>query len=207
MADYCTRTNVTDFLKDSAQVTSGDYNTIIDTLITRVSKFIDSETQRPHGFGVTASLAKTFDGDGGTRLHVPDLVTLTQVRVKLDGTSGTTWTTGTIGEFFLRPKSWTAQGWPALWVDISDQASGSVTYFPKGYDTVELTGTWGWAAVPKDIEQVCVNLTVRLFRARGTGMSDQVGVSLDPTDQITISKLVTPTDWRVLNHYRGSYFV
>jgi len=87
--------------------------------------------------------------------------------VKLDtGDSGTFGTTLATTDWQTRPLNGVGPsrgtGWPATRID----AVGS-TAFPCGHarPPVQVTGSWGWAAVPEPIAQAAVQLTIMLYRS------------------------------------------
>jgi len=146
-----------------------DHDTILAELIVQASSVVDTLTHRPDGFGMTAAV-RLFDGSGTNKQRVGDIVSVSLLRVR-SGTTGT-WTTLASTDYRLRPSS---PMQPARWLEIVDGASGP-GYFVDGYDTVEVTGTWGWPAVPKAIEVATAEITVQNWRSRGAGV-DQFGIS------------------------------
>lgn len=123
--------------------------------------------------GPSSDTTRLYDGRdatrNGTRLWIPGGIrTLTQVRLA-DETSGTL-TTATLGDFLLRPKAFQRRAdAPALYIDISENPAGSYAWFPPYQDNVELTGTFGYAAVPSIVADRAASLAVRMFQARASG--------------------------------------
>jgi hypothetical protein len=77
-----------------------------------------------------------------------------------------------------------------------------------GYRTVEIAGTWGWAAVPADIKQLVASIVARTFQqSRAGGVSKitdipQLGTVYfsDPTNSTTSG--FTTEEARTLARYR-----
>lgn len=98
-------------------------------------------------------------------LEIDDLVTLTTLKSTDDGTTtfGNTWTQNT--DFFLKPLNAAtdqAEVWP--YTHIRTHPSGSYlfnTYFPR---SVQVTGKFGWAAVPANVSQAATVLATRLLK-------------------------------------------
>jgi hypothetical protein len=81
--------------------------------------------------------------------------------------TGGTLTAATLGDFVLRPRaSELRTGQPYTRVEIVDTSSSR---FWAGYDTVELTGTFGYAAVPDVPARVAEMLCSRMYQYRSSG--------------------------------------
>lgn len=109
---------------------------------------------------------KVFDGDGTRRLFLPlghEVAALTQVRLR-DNAQGA-WRTATLGDVVLMPAP-RRDGEPARWLEFADVCAGNDTVFPKGTQTVEATGTFGYAAVPTGVQSTAVQLVVAMYRAK-----------------------------------------
>lgn len=102
----------------------------------------------------------------GTRLYIKGGIrTLTQVR--LASTTGGTLTTATLADFLLRPKSHELRtGEPYRYIDISPT---SASRFWDGYDNVELTGTFGPAAVDADCARIADMVAARMYQYSASG--------------------------------------
>ena len=161
---YATTAQVKAYLPDLGT----DHDTVLGDIAERASRIIDRFTGRRFDTVVEARL---FEGTGTNRIFVSDLVSVSLIRVKQDGTIGITWTTVPASNYFLGPPR--RSEWPAQLVDVG--ITSTVSGFPLGYRTVEITGTWGWAAVPKDIEEATIELAVQMWRSRGSG-ADQYGI-------------------------------
>lgn len=120
--------------------------------------------------GPSSDTLRLYDGHdavrGGTRLWVPGGIrTLTQVRIAT--TSGGTLATATLADFVLGPRSHTmAPGSPYRYVDIIGTSSSR---FWPGYNNVELTGTFGFAAVDADCARIADMVAARMYQYSESG--------------------------------------
>ena len=129
-------------------VTGTSYDTRLRELLETVSRLIDAYCNRH--FYVLLTTAK-FDGDGGTRLVVQDLISVTSLKTddNKDRTFETTWAPT---DYLLYPsnaeptKPW---GRPYTRVQI-DLDAGSEDVFTAGFQTVEISGKWGFREVTED---------------------------------------------------------
>jgi hypothetical protein len=144
------------------------------------AEYIDEATDSIRGYLgrdlIDTALTHTYDGYDAVRngrcLLIPRGVRSLSL-VETAATTGASFSTVTAGTYFLRP---TAQdrtpGWPATELWLSDQSS---TQFPAGYDNVRLTGTFGFASVPQRVQEVALNLVIRMYASRQAGQSDLIG--------------------------------
>lgn len=174
-------------------------DTVDDADLVRLVTAAAAELTRRIGVFVGPSIdtLRLYDGRdavaGGRRLWIPGGIrTLTQVR--LAPTTGGTLTVATLADFLPRPKAQDRRtGMPAMRIDVSDQSSDT---FPDGYDTVELTGTFGYAAVPDDLATLARMLVARMWADRSAGQLSA------PTP----SKFLFGSDVEMLALYRAESF-
>lgn len=179
-----------------------DSDALIDAAIlttgSTITQYIGTE------IGPSSDTVRTYDGRdalrNGTRLWIPGGIrTLTQVRIA--DTTGGTFTTATLADFLLRPKSFQRRAdQPALFIEISETPSGSYPWFPPYQDNVELTGTFGYTAVPSAIADIATSLAVRLFQARQSGQRGAVNEAIDGF--VSAYPFLTRADMMVLDTYR-----
>ncbi len=172
MSDYTT----TQAVRQALDIDTTDETTLA-LAVTSASRLIDSMCGR--NFGLTTSAARYFDPLDGYCVPITDAATITAVATDdgYTGAYGTTWATtdwqaqpvGGIGPSGLT-------GWPLTRiVAISGRTFNPYPYRPP---YVKVTGTWGWAAVPDDVEMACVFLASEMFKAAreapfgSTGLAD-----------------------------------
>ena len=122
------------------------------SLLESVSRMVDRYCNR-HFYVLEAT--RRFDGDGGERLLVPDLVSVDEAGLKtdddLDGVFETAWEAG---EYVLLPLNadpgsrGNAGSRPYTSVAVSGGA-GSERRWPVGRATVQVAGQWGMVAPPE----------------------------------------------------------
>lgn len=90
-----------------------------------------------------------------------DLTSLTTLKVDPggDGTYETTWTVTT--DYVLEPRNATTNSRPYTQVRVAP-ASGKT--FPAVANGVELTGTFGWSAVPDEVQEACLRQASEVFK-------------------------------------------
>lgn len=143
-------------------------DTVIEQCVTAVSRGIDSYCKRPPGaFGQTASTARVFDADDGYCLEVDDVVSVSALATDEDY-SGTFETVWSASDYQLLPLPHVGAAELRPYTRIS--AVGS-RVFPCGYGSlrtglVQVTGVWGWPAVPYPVRQACQMLASRLLQRR-----------------------------------------
>lgn len=139
----------------TGKTTTGDDADILEQL-TAASRAIEHCTLDV--FNLTASIALLMDGRGGDWLPVnPSVVTLTTLKVDTNG-DGTYDATVPDSDLIARPQS----------VDSNDERpirayqlhpnQTVISKFPHRVVAVEITATFGWAAVPDAIREACVDL-------------------------------------------------
>lgn len=148
--------------------------------------------------GPSADALRLYDGHDatrdGTRLWVPGGIrTLTAVR--LASSTGGTLTSATAADFLLRPHAHEMRpGSPYSYVQIAEDSSSR---FWPGHDNVELTGTFGPAAVDADCARIADMIAARMYQYSESG-----GDLTLPS----ASKFVYADDARKLDAIRAEHF-
>ena len=122
--------------------------TLMGLLCDRVNAYIEDVTGRV--LAPVASATFLLDGTGSDRLYFPrGIRAVSQLQIA-DATGGS-YTTETSTNYFLRPAAHErVPGWPATWLILSNMSTQH-RRFPMGYDTVRMTATTGWAAIPDEV--------------------------------------------------------
>jgi hypothetical protein len=136
-------------LKGSAalNITGASYDSQLLALLEGVSRWIDAHCNR-HFFVLTAT--RRFDGDGGTALALPDLISVTTLKTdeNRDRVFEQTWAASDYLLYPLDAKPQDPAGRPFSRVLVD--SFGSRQAFPQGPATVELAGKWGYREVLAD---------------------------------------------------------
>ena len=130
-------------------LTGTAYDTRLRILIEDISRQVDRFTNRTF-----QAYSGTFyyDGDGGTFLHVKDVVSVTSLKedTNQDGTFETTWDAK---DYFLLPhNAQPTEDWGRAYVtlQVSPKSDGTQDAFLKGPKRYEIVGTFGYVAVTRD---------------------------------------------------------
>lgn len=123
---------------------------------------------------VAGTAVKTFDGNGRNRLYI-DAGLRTVTKLELAQYTNAAYVEIPTTDYFLGPDQ-PEEGWPYTELWLSDvPASSSFGIFPRGFRTVRITGTWGWAAIPDEITDVALTIAVRTWIGRQSGVGDVAG--------------------------------
>lgn len=178
---------------------AGSTDTTDDTLLglvcDQVNAYIEAKTRRP--ICPVSSATFLLDGNGQRYFCFPRGVrAITDLsvgdytggpRITLDATS-----------YFLRPHDHErVQGFPATEVWLSEYAARTV--FPVGFDTISMTATTGWAAIPDEIIDVALTAATRAWHAVQSGQSDVVGT--DAMGAPVVSRFFSARDLETLRLY------
>lgn len=104
-------------------------------------------------------------------------------------------------DLFIRPNvQERVPGWPGTEIWMTDiPTSNPVPYFAQGYSNISITGTFGWSAIPSEIEDVCLNVSVSKWRGRGSGGGDSFTIGGD--GERTFERLLSYQDRATLRRY------
>lgn len=181
-----------DDIKDYLGVPSGDTanTTKLERAVEAASRKIDSYCGRIF-YDTGSATAKTFKADDPYQLDVPDFHTTTGFVAKTDTTDdGTFDTTWVAADYQIEPLN-PAPGWPWWWITAIDEKT-----FPTGSRRarVQITAQWGWAAVPTDVENVCLELAGELFKRKDApfgvaGFNDFGPVRVSGSDMRVLDRL------------------
>jgi hypothetical protein len=210
-ANYTTLAQVKTLLPDSRFTTA--HEDAIEAIIGRVSRLVDTYTQRePGAYYVTASETRYFDGNGKAELWVDEMAAApTKVSVaesgEIDPASGTggDYTEWADTDYFLWPSNALKRQEPYLRLDI-DTMNGSKTIWYRYARAVKITAQWGFSSTaPDDIKTITEIETVRIWKS-GAQQFQDVG-AIEELGQLEYVKALHPKSKEVLEKYRQkSYF-
>lgn len=159
---YCTPAE----MKSRLRITDTIDDFEIIAALTAVSRSIDSTCNRRFD---RVTETRTYQANGYYLLDIDDLVSLTTLAADNagDGTFETTWAAT---DFQLLP--YNVNVGPQVQPYNQIQAVGSLT-FPQSYchqlaraNRVQITGVWGWPAVPDPVKQAAAILAADLMKLR-----------------------------------------
>ena len=166
--------------KSTAQML-GDSHADYDILraLRAASRGIDEALGRRFWPDADATQVRYYTPLRKERVYIDDLVTLTTLKTDADGdgTFENTWTANT--DFVLGPLNAAADGKPYTWIDVHPRRTGSL-WLPVQYPrSVQVTGKFGWAAVPPQIVTLCTIITARLLKRSREAPMGIVALGLD----------------------------
>jgi hypothetical protein len=159
------------------------HDEILETVIEAVSRTIDERCAR-HFFSVTE--ARYFTPRNYSCLDVDDIASSSAVSIETDlngdGTFEYTWSST---DYNLAGYNNSSKSWPYTIIETTPQ--GLYT-FPAIRRGVKVTASWGWAAVPKNINLACILQSNREYKRFVTPLG-QAGASPVGTITLSIPKL------------------
>lgn len=144
---------------------------IQERVVTASSRAIDQFCQR-HFWQTAVGTIRTFPSPRDLRIlrlgEFNDLVSIASLRTDEagDGTFETVWSASDYDLLPLNPS-----GAPEQRPYTSLRATGVGRWFPTPTCTgraarVEITGVWGWPAIPADVTQACLILAARFYKRK-----------------------------------------
>lgn len=163
MSDYAT----VDQLK-ARLYAPGTVDTVNDAVladvITATSRLIERYTGRV--FTQVTSQARYFSAADRYRVYVDDLVSVDSggfcTDDNADRTFSNVWATT---DYELCPRNAAAHNNPYTWIQVPPNGNN---VFPSWPESIKITGTWGWSAVPQEVTEACLIQAARLFRRKDT---------------------------------------
>ena len=153
---YCTLQDV----KDALRLQDAVDDTMLELHIETASRQIDDICERV--FYSTSGATRYFVPRDSYVCEIDDLVSLTSLKTSsaADKVYDVTWTAD---DYQLEPLNALAGGMPTPSTQIR---AVDDYWFPmaNGEATVEVTGTFGWSAVPKPIKLATILLAMRLYK-------------------------------------------
>lgn len=150
---------------------SANTEDVLDDVVTSVSRLIDRHTGR-HFYQQTAT-ARTFDTEDGYCVKFGpfnDLVSVTTVKVDAneDGAFETTLSGSAFQLLNLQgkvPPSAPVQ-WPSEQLVMLGGQTLPYLSTTGRRGLIEITGTWGWPAVPAEVKQACRIIVAEVFKLK-----------------------------------------
>jgi hypothetical protein len=155
------------------------------------SRLIDEQCGRTFGLGVSET--RTFIAYSGTPiLRIGDVVSVSAVAtVASEVTTALESTAYRLGPADRRT------GWPYDHLVLT--GGGTPVWWSSLPTTVQVTGVWGWSAVPEDVKLACIQMAARWYRAAQAGFERITDIP--GTGRIEISGDLTEYERLVLKQY------
>lgn len=155
---YCTLSEV----KAALRLSDSIDDTLLENAIEGASRRIDGYCGR--FFYKTSATAVPLFANNAYRLMTSDISSTTGLIVKLDddgdGTFETTLTLNT--DYIVEPTDYIVQQRPIRTITMVGGYTFPMFYIPSECG-VQITAQWGWNAVPDDVREACVLLSIRQF--------------------------------------------
>lgn len=187
---YCTLAEV----KAALRLTDSTDDTLLENAIEGASRRIDGVCSR-FFYQRTATIS-LYAKQSHFLLLNDDLVSITTLKTDDDGDGSfeETWTSGT--DYILQPLNATLQSRPYDRIVAVGGKTFPVPTIPPD-PGVQINGVWGWPAIPDDIREACILLSMRHF-ARYNAALGVVGFA----DMAVQVRAVDPDVRDLLNPYR-----
>ena len=146
-------------VKAALRLTDNVDDALLENAIEGASRRIDGHCST--FFYQTSSAVKTYAWNEFV-VNIPDAASVASVKTDDDGngTYETTWTAGV--DYQLEPLDRALQGRPVRRVTAIGGKTFPLFTVPA-LPGVEITATWGWPAVPDDVREACILLSMRQF--------------------------------------------
>jgi hypothetical protein len=188
--NYCTLNQV----KSALRITDNTDDALLQNAIEGASRRIDGYCgRRFYQQNATLSL---YAIDSYTLPTQDDLYSVTTLKTDDDGdgTYETTWTTGV--DYQLEPLDAVITGQPIRTITAIGGKTFPLFSLPA-LPSAQIVGVWGWSAIPDDVREACVLLTMRGF-ARYNAALGVVGFA----DMAIQVRAIDPDVRDFLNPYR-----
>ena len=151
---YCTLAQV----KAALRLTDSVDDTLLEQAIEGSSRRIDGYCGR---FFYQQSATISLFANNILTLPVQDLVSITTLKTdnNADGVFEITWS---VSDYFLEPTNTVLQTRPYSRITAYAGKTFPMVFAPP-QPLVQVNGVWGWSAVPDDVEQACILLSIRSF--------------------------------------------
>jgi hypothetical protein len=182
-------------VKAALRLTDNVDDSLLEKAIESASRRIDGYCGR--WFYKTSATAVNIYPINEYLVAFPDDVSNTSITIKIDtnadGTYATTLTQGV--DYILEPTDAALRGYPYTHARMVGGQTFPLEVTPS-FPTVQVTAQWGWNAVPSDVSQACVLLSMRQF-ARLNAALGVVGFA----DMAITVRAVDPDVRDLLNQY------
>jgi len=188
---YCTLAEV----KSALRLTDNADDALLERAIESASRRIDGYCGR--FFYKTASTAINIYPINEYLLRMPEDLANATVTIKIDTTANGTYATTLVQgvDYILEPTNAALRGYPYVHARMVGGATFPL-YVTPSFPTCQVTAQWGWNAVPSDVSQACVLLSMRQF-ARLNAALGVVGFA----DMALQVRAVDPDVRDLLNQY------
>lgn len=185
-------------LKARMNITDTTDDTVLGLICDQVNAYIEGPQACGRVIAPIASAVYLFDGDGSPCLRYPKGIRAVSL-LEIAYYTGAAYVTLDSSQYFLRPSANDLPpGWPANRIELTNLPL-TFAFFPQGFNTVRVTMTTGFAAIPDDITEVALVAAARAWHAVGAGQADIVGT--DEMGRPLVSRFFSKRDLETLQAY------
>lgn len=178
-----------------------DWDAQIDTVADAVNAFIESPAGCGRVIAPISSATYLLDGDGSSWLYFPKGIRAISALSVGAYTGFTPLDAIAATDYYLRPLVQDRPpGWPAFYVVFSDRPAGTYRTFREGRETVSLTCTAGWAAIPDDLSEMADSVGSTMFHALEQG--NQPIPNTGELGQPIVARFFSGKDFDTMRAYR-----
>lgn len=143
-------------VKDALRVTDSLDDSLIEMSIEAASREIDAYCQRVF---YSTTDTRVYRADNPYLLEIDDLISVTTIKTSTNTSWDTTWGTS---DYQLEPTNGISGGLTQPFTRV--RAIGTQTFPVMPQVTVQIAGSFGWSAVPMDVQLASVIQAQRLFK-------------------------------------------
>lgn len=189
---------------------TGAIDTVDDELLLEKIRQVSAEIRERTGQDfapdpVSGTVIRLFDGFDAERdglvLKIPDGIRSIST-LEIAQFTGGSFATIPSSDYFLRPQLWTMPpGSPFTRLELTNYPSSANTRpaFYDGYANIRVTGAFGWAAIPYNIQAVAQRVVVASFLSKGSGVGGVAAIG--PSGSMRILRYISPADHETLMRY------
>lgn len=189
--------------RDHLGIKNAEFDPMLDDVAISVTRWVDEFCQRHfwQDGAIGSEVARTFAASNPWCLNFGpfnDLVSITELATDEagDGTFETTWAAS---DYQLQPVN-QPTGRPFTSIEAVAGRLFPVRWWPEGRgDRVQVTGVWGWAAVPDAVYQATLIQAARVFKRKD---APEGVVGFDQFGTIRVSSRPDPDVEALLSPYR-----
>lgn len=170
-------------LKRSAELTGTSFADLdIRGAISAASRAIDEACSRRFYADTDANQVRYYSPHRTDHCYIDDLITLTSIKTD-EGDDGTFETTWVSADYVLEPLNAAADSKP--YTAIRARPSGNNVFVPQYPKSLEVTGKFGWSAIPQPIVDATTILAARILKRKREAPFGVVSLGLEGAARIT----------------------
>lgn len=189
-------------LKTRINISDSTDDTVLGNVCDQINDYIEDRTHRV--IAPISSATYYYDGDGSRSLYLPITADGTHIggiraitALSCQQYTGAGFSAVDSSQYFLRQVVGIRGPFERLL--FTDYPTGMFSSWPRGFKTVQITATAGWAAIPDDITDLALTAATRAWHAIENGQSDIVGT--DEMGRPLVSRFFAARDLETLDRY------